>query len=233
MAALFITSTGTDVGKTFLTAALAWQGRQRGLGVRALKPLLSGFDTSAFDTSDSAVLLDAVGREVTLEAISEISPVRFRAPLSPDMAAAREGAPSFDAAVLAFCRRSLADAREDELVLIEGVGGVMVPFGSDTTVRDWIAALAIPAVLVASGRLGTLSHTLTALEALASVGVTTRAVVMTAADPALPVPLEETRASLRRYTDVPVFLLPHVEGERAYRRAPASLLEGLLGAQPR
>jgi len=91
MAAYFVTSTGTDTGKTFVTAGLIRYLRGAGQPINALKPVVSGYDSSVVETSDPAVLLKALGREVSADEIATIAPWRFRAPLSPDMAAAREG----------------------------------------------------------------------------------------------------------------------------------------------
>lgn len=226
MRARFITATGTHVGKTLVTAALTWQGRQRGLSVRACKPLVTGFDPACLPGSDPAVLLEAMGLPLTAAGVATVSPVRFRAPLSPDMAAAREGAGAFDADVLAFSRQALAG--DDDVVLVEGIGGVMVPFGATTTVRDWIAALSLDAVLVASAGLGTLSHTLASLEALAGAGVRVSTVVISEEGPPA-VPLEETRQTLRRYApSVRVTLLPHIEGIRPWQRAPEGLWSDVM-----
>ena len=82
MSAVFITGTGTGVGKTFVAAGLIGYFRRLGQPVAALKPLVSGFDPAAPSGSDPAILLDALGREVNLEELQRVSPWRFRAPLS-------------------------------------------------------------------------------------------------------------------------------------------------------
>src|SRR5262249_4163678 len=122
--AIFVTGTGTDVGKTFITAALIRHARATGGAVEAFKPVLSGFDPVAAATSDAGVLLAALGQPITNETIDRTSPWRFAAPLSPDLAAAREGRALDFGAVVDFSRRAAAGRG---LVLIEGVGGVMVP----------------------------------------------------------------------------------------------------------
>ena len=91
MAAYFVTSTGTDIGKTFVTAGLIRYLREAGQAVHALKPVVSGYNSSVVETSDPAVLLAALGRQVSADEVESIAPWRFRAPLSPDLAAAREG----------------------------------------------------------------------------------------------------------------------------------------------
>ena len=91
MGALFVTGTGTAIGKTLVTAALCHELRARGRPVRALKPVLSGYDPADRHESDPGILLASLGEAVTEEAVAAITPWRFSAPLSPDMAAAREG----------------------------------------------------------------------------------------------------------------------------------------------
>src|SRR5262249_35966981 len=152
VSAIFVTGTGTDVGKTFLSAALIRRWRAAGHTVAAFKPVVSGFDHATAQASDPGVLLGAL--ECPLTEIDAISPWRFAAPLSPDMAAAREGrALDFDA-IVEFSR---GVARSAESVLIEGVGGIMVPLDERHTVLDWMSALRLPVLLVAGSYLGTIS----------------------------------------------------------------------------
>src|SRR5689334_16712428 len=92
MSAYFVTSTGTDIGKTFVTAGLIRHLRDNGKPVAALKPVVSGFDLATAALSDPGMLLAALDEPITEEALTRVSPWRFAAPLSPDMAAAREGA---------------------------------------------------------------------------------------------------------------------------------------------
>ena len=123
--------------------------------------------------------------------------------------AAREGrAVDFDA-VLAFCRSQIA-GRQDVL-LIEGVGGVMVPLDDSHTVLDWMAALELPVLLVAGSYLGAISHTLTALDALGRrrLGVTA---VIISETPGSAVDLMETAATVQRFASaIPVLTLPRAE----------------------
>lgn len=191
--AYFITATGTDLGKTWLTAGILAAGRARGGAVRAFKPVMSGYDPGRHEESDAA----KVGAGGT--AVDCISPWRFAAPLAPDLAAAKEGkAIDFDALV-EWCRGEID--RTDGLLLIEGIGGAMVPLTVRHTVRDWIAALEIPTLLVCGSYLGALSHTLTALAALREVGVVPAMIVVNESAGST-VSLEDTLASL----------LPHVGG---------------------
>ena len=133
MSAAFLTATGTDIGKTFVAVGLIRALRRSGREVEALKPVVSGYAPGALD-GDPEVLLAALGRPATPEAVAAIAPYRFRAPLSPDMVAAREGARIDVDRLVAHCRDAAA-ARKD-VPLIEGVGGVMVPLDGTRTVLD-------------------------------------------------------------------------------------------------
>jgi dethiobiotin synthetase len=219
MTAVFVTSSGTGVGKTFVTCALVEELIAANRPVRALKPVASGFDAARPEGSDSALLLQAQRLAVTTQNLDAVSPWRFAAPLSPDMAAAREGRSIPFDALIAHCR---AAAVPGGVTLIEGVGGVMVPLDEDHTVLDWIAALGAPAVLVVGSYLGTLSHSLTAAAALRQRGVPLLGVVVSESE-AQPVPAEETAATLARFVaDTRIRVLPRD------RRAPLlPLLEPL------
>jgi dethiobiotin synthetase len=206
--AIFVTGTGTDVGKTFLSAALIRHWRAAGHAVKAFKPVASGFDPATAQTSDPCVLLAALGRPIA--DIETISPWRFAAPLSPDMAAAREGRTLDFEAIVEFSRQV---ARSADRVLIEGVGGIMVPVDERHTVLDWMSALRMPVLLVAGSYLGTISHTLTALRVLAQRNLTVMAVAVS--ESATPgAPLDETVATIARFTDlIEVVAVPRLSGE--------------------
>jgi dethiobiotin synthetase len=210
MSAYFVTSTGTDIGKTFVTAGLIRYLREAGQNVHALKPVVSGYDSSVVETSDPAVLLKTLGREVTADEIESIAPWRFRAPLAPDLAAARENrAIDFDALV-AFSRRAIDGT--SGILFIEGVGGIMVPLDARRTVLDWMAALNIPLLLVVGGYLGAISHTLTALDVLSQRRLKIAAIVVSESERNT-VELDDTVASIARFSEgVAVIGLPRLPG---------------------
>ena len=209
MVAVFVTASGTDIGKTYVAEALLRQWRQSGRLVAVLKPLLSGYDPADAASSDTGRLLTAAGVAITPESIDLVSPWRYAAPLSPDMAAAREGKSVPVDDVIAYCAAAIAEADESGMsLLIEGIGGVMVPLDDTRTVADLIAALGIPAILVGGSYLGSLSHTLTAYEALRARNVTVDSVIVSET-PDSDVPLDETRDVLARFVvPVPVEVMP-------------------------
>jgi dethiobiotin synthetase len=213
MTTIFVSSSGTGIGMTFVSLRLIAELKSQRKSVHALKPVASGFDAARPADSDTGLLLRALELEPTAANLDAVSPWRFAAPLSPDMAAARERrSVPFDALIV-HCR---AAERRADVTLIEGIGGVMVPLDREHTVLDWIAALEAPALLVVGSYLGTLSHSLTAAAALRERGVTIAGVVVSEAEDQ-PVPAAETAATLARFVaPVAVRVLP--------RSAPVPLL---------
>ncbi len=222
MKGLFVTATGTGVGKTLVAAALLHQLRARGEQTLALKPVLSGWPDPTGEPSDAEILLRAQGLDPTPERVAAIAPWRFRAPLSPDMAAAREGRSLDFSELVAFT----TDARKSHAgwLLVEGVGGVAVPLDARHTVLDWIAASGLPALLVAGSYLGTLSHTLTAASALRGRGIEIAGLVL-CESPESPVALAEIREALLRFLGVvPCAEIPRLAvGREPWRSAPSLL----------
>jgi dethiobiotin synthetase len=198
MPGYFVTATGTDIGKSVCTAGLIRAGRALGLDFAGIKPVMSGYSAAAAASCDAAQILAAMGRPVTAANIAAISPWRFAAPLSPDMAAQAEGRAIDFATMMAFCEMALLEA--PGVLLIEGVGGVAVPLDDRRRVTDWITGLNVPALLVAGAYLGTISHSITAAESLLTRGIKIEAIILNE-HPAGPVPAAEIRDVLARHLD--------------------------------
>jgi dethiobiotin synthetase len=223
MPAVFIAGSGTDVGKTFVACGLIRALIGKGWTVDGLKPVVSGFDPADWVHSDPGLLLRALGRAPTSEALETLSPWRYAAPLAPDLAARLERrSVDFDA-VAGLCKARIAAAGETMLV-IEGVGGVMSPLSEDRTGLDLMTSLGLPAVLVCGGYLGAISHTLTAYSALCAQGLAILAIVVSggaAGDP----PLNETVASVGRFVgDTAVLALPRASDPKGVFQDLAALL---------
>lgn len=218
MTSLFITSSGTGVGKTLVTASLAHQLHRAGKTARVLKPVISGFTAEEFDESDTAILLQSQETAPTEDAVDRMSPFRFAAPLSPDMAAVREKRSIDFEALVAYCRN--AAAGPEDVTLIEGVGGVMVPLTERETVLDWMAALGAPCLLVVGSYLGTISHTLTAAGALADRGLAISAIVISESEES-PVPVAETQSTIQRFLpNIRIASVPRLSQEKPWLGAP-------------
>jgi dethiobiotin synthetase len=195
MTAYFVTATGTDIGKTFVTAGLIRHLRAHKKKVDALKPIVSGFDLATAALSDPGMLLEALDEPIVPQALDRIAPWRFAAPLSPDMAAEREGKSIDYEALLSFCRDAVA--AKDGTLFIEGVGGAMVPLDRHHTVLDWMVALGLPLIVVTGSYLGTISHTLTALDVLGRRNLHVAGLVVN--ESPTDIPLAQTIASIRRF----------------------------------
>ena len=202
------------------------QLRAAGKEVRALKPVISGFDPALVADSDTGRLLAAMEEPLDKAAIGSISPWRFYEPLSPDMAAAREGRHLDVGEIAGFCRYA-GPAEGDAVVITEGVGGVMAPLSEEETVLDWMTALNWPVVLVAGSYLGTLSHTLTAVEAVKYRGLKLSGVVISESAEN-PVPLFETIETIARFvTVIPVIGLPRHDPTRENPEDVPNIAEAL------
>jgi len=171
---LFITGTGTGVGKTWVTRGLARAWTQAGRRVVAIKPVETG---CAPDSADAIALARACGRPELAQAPGLH---RGRAPLAP-WAATLEGEPAPDFEALVDSTAALCAGAD--IALIEGAGGLLVPLDADRDMADLARALDAELVLVGDDRLGVLSHVLTAADAARSRGLRIRAVVLTRAHP--------------------------------------------------
>jgi len=215
MSGLFVSAAGTEIGKTFVSCALIHQLRAQHRKVQALKPVISGYDSNDAAASDSGLLLAALGEAPTPDNVARISPWRFAMPLSPHMAAKREGRHVGFAPLLRFCQEALAVP--DTLTIIEGVGGVMAPVTDQETVLDWMALLKLPVLLVGGSYLGAISHMLTAADCVRRRDLAIAGIVLSeSADQ--PVDLLETAESVARFLpEVKVLTLPRL---KSYQDAP-------------
>ena len=161
MNSYFITSTGTNVGKTYLTNLIINRCMKLELNINAIKPIISGFDINNYQNSDTGIILKALGKKN----IDEISPWRFKTPISPDAAANIENMDINIFNLESFCKKKIKENNADNgYLIIEGVGGTMVPINNHYTVFDLIKSLKIPVILVIGSYLGSISHTLNVIE---------------------------------------------------------------------
>lgn len=185
MVGVFVTGTGTGVGKTVVAAVIARMSAARGRAVRVFKPAVTGLDdysprqldspewASALQLPDHMLLRLAAGSEQTDD---EIAPHRFGPAVSPHLAAEMAGKPIDPPRLLATAR---AAAEGADLFVCEGVGGFLVPLAPDYLVRDFARELSLPVVIAASPELGTINHTLLTLESVRAAGLEVLSVVLT------------------------------------------------------
>jgi dethiobiotin synthetase len=201
---LFVTGTDTGVGKTDVAAAIVAALRSRGQSVRPLKPLITGLDDPPDPVwpRDHELLATAAGLDP-----GEVNLVGYGPAVSPHLAAEMSGEPirpdELEQAVL-------GSPRDGELLVVEGVGGLLVPIAPGYDVRDLASALGLPLVVVARPGLGTISHTLLTLEAARRAGLRVAGVVLNpwAAEPDA---IERSnRETIERLGDVGVAVLAHI-----------------------
>jgi dethiobiotin synthetase len=165
----FVTASDTGAGKTVLTAAIVASLRARGEPVSARKPVLTGLDEpDPLVPFDHELLALAGGGSA-----EEIAPLRYGPAVSPHLAAELAGAPIDVEALLADLRAVPAP------LIVEGIGGLLVPLAADWDVRRLALELGLGVVVAVRPGLGTINHTLLTLEAARSAGLDLRAVVLT------------------------------------------------------
>jgi dethiobiotin synthetase len=183
---VFITGTGTGIGKTAVGCALVRALVARGHEVVALKPIETGV---ADAPEDALALAEACGRPELAR-----HPAWYRAalPASP-YAAVLEGAPPVDLAAISDAVRREVGAR---IAVVEGAGGLLVPLSARETIADLAVSLALPLLLVAPDRLGVLSDTLAVAEAAARRSLPIAAVTLVTCDPHGTDPSSRTNAAI-------------------------------------
>jgi dethiobiotin synthetase len=208
---LFITGTDTGVGKTILSAALVAAMVAEGEPVRAYKPVVTGLQAARPDESsaewphDHELLAEIAG--MTPE---EVAPRRYLPAVSPHFAAAIAGE-RIDPARLIDCARALA---EQGTLIVEGVGGLLVPLAEDFAVRDLAVELDLPLLIAARPGLGTINHTLLTLQAARAAGLQVRAVVLTPWPREPSIMEHSNRDTIARIGEVEVVGLAPVSADR-------------------
>ncbi len=171
MRGVFVTGTGTGVGKTVVAAVIARALAREGEGVAVFKPALTGLEEPG--EPDHQILRRAAGSDQGLE---QIAPYRFGPPLSPHLAAQLAGV-TIEPAMLREVAGSAAEVAGT--LVCEGVGGLLVPLTPGYLVRDFARELELPLVIASAPGLGTINHTLLTVEAARAVGLEVCCVVLT------------------------------------------------------
>lgn len=220
MRGMFVTATDTGVGKTVLSAALLAAMTSAGEPARAFKPVVTGLEDQQEIAArgewpaDHELLAASAG--MTPE---EVSPLRYGPAVSPHLAAELAGTP-IEPQLLLEAAMAAAAAPEQTLI-VEGVGGLLVPLSEDYSVCDLAVALGLPVLVAARPGLGTINHTLLTLRVARDAGLDVRAVVLTPW-PQEPSVLERSnRATIARGGEVEVQTLRRVHGPQASELAGA------------
>jgi dethiobiotin synthetase len=171
---LFVTGTDTGVGKTVVAGAVCAALAARGQCVAAFKPVVTGLDEEVGEWPRDHELLAAAGGG--RQSASDVAPLVFGPPVSPHHAAELAGT---TIEPLELARAARATAEGADVLVCEGVGGLLVPLTTGYLVRDLALELDLPLLVAARPGLGTINHTLLTLEAARSAGLAVAAVVMT------------------------------------------------------
>lgn len=221
MRGVFVTGTGTEVGKTVVAAAIARTLATDGKRVAVFKPAVTGLaefaaggpkggtagDLSAHrrgSGADHEILRQAAGSR---QSDDEIAPYRFGPPMSPHLAAELAGGGVEPQRLLAAARAAEDSA---DVLICEGVGGLLVPLTPSYSIRDLAVDLGLPVVIAASPGLGTINHTLLTIEAARAADLEIDAVVLTPW-PEGPGPIEQSnRETIAALGEVEVKALPRL-----------------------
>jgi dethiobiotin synthetase len=204
---LFVTGTDTGVGKTRVASSVVRKLAAEGRSVGVMKPVASGAvrrENGTLWSEDAGALIEATG---TCPDPERVAPILYEEPLSPPVAARRAGGALDHDRVVQSVRQALAWwAGRAEVVVVEGVGGLLCPLAEGTTVADLAVALDFPLVVVARRGLGTLNHTLLTVEAARHRGLRIAGIVLNGAEPTENAAAEETNAAelARRVPGVPI-----------------------------
>ncbi len=208
MRGALVTGTDTGVGKTVLTAAIVAALRARGVGVRVLKPVITGLDEPPDPRwgRDHELLAELSG-----VAPRDVAPIGYGPAVSPHLAAELAGRP-ID---LEQLRETLRRARAaPDVLIIEGVGGLLVPLTDDYSVRELAQDAGLPVLVAARPGLGTINHTLLTLEVARGAGLQVPGVVLTPW-PQEPRDIEcSNLETIARLGEVEVVPLPRIDEPR-------------------
>ncbi|HKP89092.1 MAG TPA: dethiobiotin synthase [Thermoleophilaceae bacterium] len=205
MRGLFITGTDTEVGKTVVAAAVCAALAARGERVAAFKPVVTGLDDDPGDWQRDHELLASVASAG--QTPEEVAPLCFGPAVSPHLAAEQAGTAIEPHDLV---RAAQAAGERADVLVCEGVGGLMVPLTTGYLIRDLAIDLHLPLLIAARPGLGTISHSLLTVEAARTAGLDVRAVVLTPW-PDEPTPMEESnRQTIEQVGQVPVAGLPVV-----------------------
>ncbi|HEX4054824.1 MAG TPA: dethiobiotin synthase [Tepidisphaeraceae bacterium] len=221
---LFITGTDTGVGKTLVAAAIANWFVRRGVRAAVCKPLATGcvHRREGLVSEDAEFLAHHAQAKFSL---NTICPQRFAEPLAPAVAAQRAKQKiewnAIDSAIQMM-------ARQSDVLIVEGIGGILVPVDKQITVRDMAKWLGLPAVIVARPGMGTINHTLLTVEALRQESIAVAGVVMNQYPPETPPAAEESNPrAIERWGDVPILcLVPQFSGS-AIPNLPADVVSAI------
>lgn len=206
----FITGTNTNVGKTLVTACIAWKLKSRGINIGIMKPFATadGIFSEEFYSSDPAIISKTVNIKINQK---DVNPFFFNIGCSPYMASKllKLKAPSI---YVAYSKFKNLRKRYDSMV-VEGIGGIMVPINRKHNLIDFIKLTNLPVVIVTTPEIGTLNHTLLTIRACNNYNIPIYGIIINKM-PRKPSQVERyTPKFLEKLTYVPIIgIIPYFKG---------------------
>ena len=161
----FITSTGTNIGKTYCAVEIIKALIKKKIEVNPYKPILSGFNLRKIEESDSYKILRTIKKDIDIKDIKSITPWLFNNAMAPSLAAEKENKNLDYNQVFNWCFDKINyKNKKNSINIIEGAGGILVPIEKEKSILDLIIDLKIPVILVVGNYLGSVSHTLSVIK---------------------------------------------------------------------
>ena len=206
MKPLFVTATDTDIGKTYVCAGLAYALKKMGVDVGIMKPFACGDkQKNGFSSNDLTILANAA---MVDDAEDIINPFFFPIPASPYTAAKNLGV-KIDVEHVMECFRKLDKIHD--IVLVEGIGGIMTPILKDYAIIDLIKDLMANTIIVTSSKIGTVNHTVLTCNMCKNMNIPIKGLIINNFD-STGYPIPELERDLNALTDLPVLCsLPHMK----------------------
>ena len=206
MKPLFVTATDTDIGKTYVCAGLAYALKKSGIDVGIMKPFACGVKQKiGFSSNDLTILTNAA---MVDDAEDIINPFFFPIPASPYTAAKNLGV-KIDVEHVMECFRKLDEIHD--IVLVEGIGGIMTPILKDYAIIDLIKDLMANTIIVTSSKIGTVNHTVLTCNMCKNMNIPIKGLIINNFD-STGYPIPELERDLSTLTDLPVLCsLPHMK----------------------
>jgi len=206
MKPLFVTATDTDIGKTYVCAGLAYALKKSGIDVGIMKPFACGVKQKiGFSSNDLTILTNAA---MVDDAEDIINPFFFPIPASPYTAAKNLGV-KIDVEHVMECFRKLDQIHD--IVLVEGIGGIMTPILKEYAIIDLIKDLMANTIIVTSSKIGTVNHTVLTCNMCKNMNIPIKGLIINNFD-STGYPIPELERDLSALTDLPVLCsLPHMK----------------------
>ena len=206
MKPLFVTATDTDIGKTYVCAGLAYALKKSGIDVGIMKPFACGVKQKiGFSSNDLTILTNAA---MVDDAEDIINPFFFPISASPYTAAKNLGV-KIDVEHVMECFRKLDEIHD--IVLVEGIGGIMTPILKDYAIIDLIKDLMANTIIVTSSKIGTVNHTVLTCNMCKNMNIPIKGLIINNFD-STGYPIPELERDLSALTDLPVLCsLPHMK----------------------